>query len=366
MSVFLQPGAKQKIWWYRFMMRGQVIRCSTKQSNHKVALQLEAEHKSKLAKGDMGIFEKTPAPTLAAFAKEFLVWASAEFQAKPKTYAYYHNSVHRLLEYPPLMSLTLDDKRIPERLTGYKVKRQANGLAVSSLNHELRCARRLLRVAVEWGRIEVSPRIKLLSGEAHRERVITAGEEARYLAAAPPLLASVATVLIDTGMRPEECYRLRWEYVTWVNGRHGSMLVTHGKTKAARRVLPMSSRVRVILEERWQQQGQPLEGWVWPAPTRSGHVEPSSLKKQHARALKLSEVRPFVLYSFRHTFLTRLGAAGCDVWRLAQIAGHGSIAISMRYVHPQGDAVLDAMERPGRQEFGHGAKTEEEERLLSA
>ena len=65
MSVFLQPGAKKRIYWYRFMHNGLVIRRSTKQGNHKVALQLEAEHRSKLAKGEAGIYEKTPAPTLA-------------------------------------------------------------------------------------------------------------------------------------------------------------------------------------------------------------------------------------------------------------------------------------------------------------
>jgi len=31
-------------------------------------------------------------------------------------------------------------------------------------------------------------------------------------------------------MRPEECFRLKWESVTWVNDRNGAMLVTHGKT----------------------------------------------------------------------------------------------------------------------------------------
>ena len=67
---------------------------------------------------------------------------------------------------------------------------------------------------------------------------------------------------------------------------------------------------------------------MWPAPTKSGHLEPSSLKKQHANALRLSQVRPFVLYTLRHTFLTRLGATGCDVWTLARIAGHNSIGIS--------------------------------------
>src|ERR1700751_1341456 len=147
------------------------------------------------------------------------------------------------------------------------------------------------------------------------------------------------------GLRPEECFRLRWEALTWSNGRHGILLVTHGKTAAAPRVLPMNPRVRAVLESRWERAGKPVGGWVWPAPTRSGHLEGSSIKKQHAKALKGSNVRPFVLYSLRHTFLTRLGESGCDAWTLARIAGHSSISISSRYVHPSYDAVLAAVEK---------------------
>ena len=104
-------------------------------------------------------------------------------------------------------------------------------------------------------------------------------------------------------------------------------------------------------------------GLVWPAPTRSGHVDHSSLKKQHARAFRtanaeakknrVAPITPFVLYSFRHTFLTRLGQSGCDAWTLARIAGHSSIAISSRYVHPSEDAVLAAFSRLGGHNSGH-------------
>ena len=54
-----------------------------------------------------------------------------------------------------------------------------------------------------------------------------------------------------------------------------------------------------------------------PRLLRAPTWEPSSLKKQHAKALKLSQVRPFVLYTLRHTFLTRLGQQGvtCGRWR---------------------------------------------------
>jgi integrase len=216
---------------------------------------------------------------------------------------------------------------------------------------------------VEWGALGSCPKVKLLPGERHRERVITPEEEAKYLAAAPEPLGSVTAILSDTGLRPEECFRLRWEAITWTNGRQGTLLVTHGKTAAARRVLPMTPRVRNILETRRESVGKPVEGWVWAAPTSSGHMESSSLKRQHKHVFKIlaeqaqennqKPVRKFVLYSLRHTFLTRLGESGCDVWTLARIAGHSDIRMSARYVHPSEDAVLNAMSRLGGHKTGH-------------
>ena len=63
---------------------------------------------------------------------------------------------------------------------------------------------------MEWDVLGTAPKIKTLPGERRRERVISSEEESRYLAAAREPLSSIATVLADTGMRPEECFRLRW------------------------------------------------------------------------------------------------------------------------------------------------------------
>lgn len=52
-----------------------------------------------------------------------------------------------------------------------------------------------------------------------------------------------------------------------------------------------------------------------------------------------------MLYSIRHTFRTRLGSSGLDVWTLARIAGHSGIVMSARYVHPGEVAVLDALDK---------------------
>ena len=343
------------VYWYKFMWQGKLVRESTKQGNDKVARQMEAAHRTSLAKGEVGIRDKKPAMALGEFCrKRFAPWS--ESSSSLKTWRdFYRVGLMAIEAYSPLASLALDTIT-SERIADFASHRQAQGMKVTTVNASLRILRRVLRVAEEWGELERAPKVRMLSGESHRERVITPEEEARYLASANSLLSEIATVLMDTGLRPEECYRLLWDSITGVNGRNGTLLVTHGKTKAARRVLPMTPRVRHTLETHWDACGRPADGYVWPAPTKSEHVEPSSLKKQHVKALKLSKVRPFVLYSLRHTFLTRLGQSGCDVWTLARVAGHNSIAISARYVHPSEDAVLNAMERLGGHNFGHTAE----------
>jgi len=284
----------------------------------------------------------------------FELWAKAMFEkASPKTwFDYYRVGLRNIKAYKVLANAKLDEIS-SETVMGFAAFRHARGLQVSTVNSSLQVLRRVLRMSVEWGALESMPRVKMLPGERHRERVVTREEEAKYLAAAPEPVGSIAAILTDTGMRPEECFRLCWDAITWVNGRHGTLLVTHGKTAAARRVLPMTPRVRNILEARWEAAGKPAEGWVWSAPTRYGHVVSSSLKKQHRKALRLSGLRSFVLYSLRHTFLTRLGESGCYAWTLARIAGHSSITMSSRYVHPSEDAVLSAMSRLGGHNSGH-------------
>jgi integrase len=353
------------IYWYKFMWAGKLVRKSTKQGNDKVARQMESAHRTSLAKGEVGIREKKPSPTLSDFIEtRFEPWAKATFEkTSPKTWLdWYRVGLRAIKHYKRLAGLPLEEIT-SEKIADFAAYRQSEGKQASTINSSLRVLRRVLRLAVEWGALEVAPRVKMLPGERHRERVVTVEEETRYLAFAAEPLSSVATVLVDTGLRPEEAFRLRWESITWANARQGTLLVTHGKTPAARRVLPLTVRVRNVLEARWEAAGRLRDGWIWPAPTKSGHIEPSSLKKRHAAVFEAiaaeqekvngKPVRKFVLYSLRHTFLTRLGESGCDAWTLARIAGHSTIAISARYVHPSGDAVLAAMDRLGGHKIGH-------------
>jgi hypothetical protein len=53
----------------------------------------------------------------------------------------------------------------------------------------------------------------------------------------------------------------------------------------------------------------------------------------------------FVLHSLRHTMLSRLGESGVDAFTIMRIAGHSSIVVSQRYIHPAPEAVEWEFER---------------------
>jgi hypothetical protein len=105
---------------------------------------------------------------------------------------------------------------------------------------------------------------------------------------------------------------------------------------------------------------------VFPAPTASGHIEKSSLKKQHAKAVTTAKIQPFTLYTFRHTCLTRW-AAFMDPYTLAYLAGHSDFSTTRRYVHPQADTVRAAIEKArGGHSIGHSQMETAEAQKASA
>ena len=184
-----------------------------------------------------------------------------------------------------------------------------------------------------------------VSRTVSKSEVVSREEEKKYVAVCTEPLKSITTILVDTGLRPEECFRLKWECITFTEDG-GRIFNEHGKSKAARRSVSMTQRVRGILFQRWSAAGEPSDGWVFPAQKASvGHVVPNTIYQPHLDAVKQSGVRPFVLYSLRHTFLTRLGQSGCSPWTLAKIAGHSDINVSKHYVHPGDDEAAEAIKK---------------------
>src|SRR6267143_1163282 len=97
-----------KVYWYKFMWQGKLIRESTKQGNDKLARQMEAAHKTALAKGEVGIREKRPVLTLAEFcSKRFAPWAESTSSLKT-WHDFYRVGLLAISDYRPLSTLTLD------------------------------------------------------------------------------------------------------------------------------------------------------------------------------------------------------------------------------------------------------------------
>ena len=374
MSVYKRGGT----WWYKFNWNGTPIRESTKQGNKRVAETIEAARKTELAKGEVGIKDRAPVPTLRDFVEsEFKNYVETRFVEKKATLAYYRVNIRYLTEHAPLASAQLDVISA-DLVSAFIEKRRAAGYEVSSTNRTLQVLRRMLKLAEEWGKVSKAARITMQPGEKRRERVLSLEEETRYMTAAsdigdsilgayeravegiratqrgqkpvkpedPYLLRDAATVLLDCGLRPEELHRLRWDEV-----RDGALWIPFGKSQNARRVIPLESRTAAMLDMRKTVASGP---WVFSAPTKSGHIEQSSLKKQHANACKLAKIEPLPPYTFRHTRLTRW-AAYLSPFDLAYLAGHSDFSTTKRYVHPNVDALRATMERARSVQSGHNS-----------
>jgi len=75
-------------------------------------------------------------------------------------------------------------------------------------------------------------------------------------------------------------------------------------------------------------------------------IRGTSLDHQHYDVrdnLKLS--KDFVVHSLRHSMLTGLGESGAGAFDIVRIAGHSSVTVSQRYVHPTPEGMERAFER---------------------
>ena len=349
MAVYKQP--KSKYWWYKFTWNGEAIRESTKQTNKRVAEQMEAAHRTALAKGEVDIRDKKPIPTLRAFAPRFEQAIETECADKPATIEFYKAKLRYLLADDSLAPRALN--QIDEDLIdAYKqrrtkrVSRRKQFLSVASVNRELATLRRLLRLAHEWRIIDRVPRIRLLRGERNREFVLSYAEEANYLAATSGELNNIGLLIIDTGLRMGEVLALEWPEVRLEpadGAKYGYLTVRARNSKNSKsRNVPLTDRILEMLKHR---KGMEFDGLVFRRADGTRLCQ-TWLNEQH-RAIRdlLGFSKEFVPHSLRHTFGTRLGESGADAFTIMKLMGHSTITVSQRYVHPSPESVERAVGR---------------------
>ena len=164
--------------------------------------------------------------------------------------------------------------------------------------------------------------------EQGRERIISLEEEHGYMAAASQPLSDIARIILDTGMRPEEVFRIEGANVDLAQR---TIVNPFGKTRAARRKLTMTDDVWTIMRRRV---GCSASKFVFPSPDNPERPI-GSVRKAHDGAVRRGKVEPaFRLYDLRHTYASRAVMAGVDLPTRGALLGHTTIQMTMRYVHP--------------------------------
>lgn len=180
-------------------------------------------------------------------------------------------------------------------------------------------------------------RVKFLAENNEQTRVLSKDEEKLYLLAASQPLQDITTVMVQTGMRPEEVCRIRRENV---NLAESYLSNPFGKTKAAKRKIPLTEVATAVLSKRLATiKGDSL----FP-----GRVEGEPIVKvnaAHTATVKRCGVAPFRLYDLRHTWATRAAMAGVDLVTLAAMLGHSRIQMVLRYAHPTERHRFEAMQK---------------------
>lgn len=322
-----------KKWWYKFDWNGQTIRKSCKTSNENTAIQIEAAARTSLAKREVGILDNFSTPTVAAFAPRLFGHLAAH--VSKGTLAFYKNGWRHATEYKALGSARLHmvDVELIDGFAEHLLTKEK--LDPTSVNHSLRSVRRGLRLAVEWGLINKSPKFKMVAGERQREFVISDETFDEMMKLARPDMQRLIPFLIDTGLRINESCSLTWDRVGFQpkeGAERGWIYINKGKTKYAKRYVPLTQRAWDVLHE---QKAVSKSQFVW---VRKDRNQPMSRNYATHRFTRLRDALGLpwdcVLHSTRHTFCTKLGESGADAFTIQRLAGHSSITISQKYVHP--------------------------------
>lgn len=338
MSLYKRPDSG--VYWYEFLFGGRRYRGSTKHTNLRAAERVENTLKIKLANSRFGIEELKPTPLFRDFAPRFLEMVKPEL--RPNGYRTYAVCVRNLL---PVFGLKSLDEIAPATIQEFKETRLRAGRAGATVNRDLATLRRIFSIALKLDIARATPfaaqRVEFCK-ESGRERVLTFTEELTYLGKATQPLRDVATLIVETGLRPGEACSVQPEDVHLFTATP-FLHVPGGKTENAVRDVPLTAKGVEVLKRRLaearrvEREKKVKADFLFPARIGQGHdwQRPmNELEPAHRKALKLSSVKPFRLYDLRHTFASRAVEAGMDALTLKAVMGHADLKTTSRYVHP--------------------------------
>jgi integrase len=327
------------VWYYLFYINGRRYRGSTKTKNQKQAERVEARKRVAAEAGES--LRPKRAPLVREFGKQFVEWLDKTTLAE-NTKADYKNG-RRLILKTPLSGMRVD------QITADDVETTKFHESPHSRNCAIRTLRRMLGKARDWKVLREVPRIKTVK-VFPRDRMVTVEDEKRLLAACRRPLKDVLTIMLDSGLRNGEVIRMRWETINWEGAFYFN---PRGKTRRARRPVPLSERVIALLRTIQLEQLGLREGWVFSSKkSRAGHIGLSGLEhafRDVARKLEIPDA--LKLYCARHTFGTVAMAETKNPGLVKEVMGHESLSTTMGYLHPETAQIKVVIDRLNQQKY---------------
>lgn len=233
-----------------------------------------------------------------------------------------------------LRSISFHDLRAFKQARLTEPTRHGKQRKIATVNRELSKLRRMLNIAQREGWIAQNPFTNgecLISSadEVERQRILTREEEDRLLANCAEHLRPIVICAIDTGMRRGEIFSLRWRDVDF---ERGTILVRAFNTKAMReRGVPMPFRLKAVMLALAEQTKRSDASRVFGVT--------NSVKSSFTTARKAAELLDFRFHDLRHTFITRLVAAGMPLPEIGKLVGHTQPKGTYRYLAADGNTI---------------------------
>lgn len=330
MTVF-QRG---RIWWYNFEFQGRRVQESSGFTNKTAALRAEAKRRSELLDRRAGFTKVKLAPKFEEHVVKFLAWSTQ--QHRPKTRELHGTNCDTLVRFfrgcwlDEITQGMVEDFKLARAGEERRNAKDGSIVAPATVNRALTTLKKLFHYAEKCGYGLSNPTrgVEFLNEGPGRMRVVSFEEELAYLAKASQPLKDIAQIILDTGLRPEEAFRIRVENLDFTAR---TIFNPFGKTKAARRKVTMTDEVYDLLRHRAT---KAKSAFIFPSKCGPGRPI-GSVRKGHDLAVEGAGITDhFRLYDLRHTFATRAVASGVDLPTLSAMLGHTSIQMTMRYVHP--------------------------------
>lgn len=119
------------------------------------------------------------------------------------------------------------------------------------------------------------------------------------------------------------------------------MFIPKGKTKVARRKIPLTTNAAELLRRRIVEASG---SYLFP---HRFDEEKLMVKTNwhHEAAVRKSGVKSFRLYDCRHAYASRMAMSGVALVTLAALLGHSKIQMVMRYAHPSQGHQFEAVRK---------------------